>query len=390
MLLADCADLEGHAAYLERAIAESENEPALRAVALAARVMLFALIRVERIADAENWATEGLPDAWSARPQFERRVLNALAWTRVLQGLPITELEARFPNEPDGTSLYEVSIERAAGVRHAFRGEVNAARSSFNRLLALADERGESISGEVINLQLCELALRAGDVHAARQALDVWDEWGLSEGFAYARVRCLALLAAVTGDRDEAKQQADVALGMSGAGGWDRIEVRRALGLIALLDHSPEAALEHFGSVWEHIQREGVEDPGAFPVAADLVQALMELDRTGEALEVTERLRTLSEAPRSSSLAHATRRGRPTRSRRPRRHTAGSACASIKPGRSCCSAAFGGATRSGAPRATRSSRRRRCSTRAAAPDGPTWPALSSTVSAPGALRVPAS
>jgi DNA-binding CsgD family transcriptional regulator len=46
--------------------------------------------------------------------------------------------------------------------------------------------------------------------------------------------------------------------------------------------------------VWEHTFREGVDDPGAFPVAPELVEALTELGSSDEALAVTARLRDLA------------------------------------------------------------------------------------------------
>jgi DNA-binding CsgD family transcriptional regulator len=43
------------------------------------------------------------------------------------------------------------------------------------------------------------------------------------------------------------------------------------------------------------MQREGVDEPGAFPVAPDLVEALVELGRLDEALAVNDRLGALAE-----------------------------------------------------------------------------------------------
>src|SRR5205823_725293 len=48
------------------------------------------------------------------------------------------------------------------------------------------------------------------------------------------------------------------------------------------------------GRVWEHTLREGVADPGAFPVAPDLAEALVWLGRTTEADAVAGRLRELA------------------------------------------------------------------------------------------------
>ena len=47
--------------------------------------------------------------------------------------------------------------------------------------------------------------------------------------------------------------------------------------------------------VWDHTRREGVDDPGAFPVAPDLVEALVWLERTAEASTIASRLRDLAE-----------------------------------------------------------------------------------------------
>jgi DNA-binding CsgD family transcriptional regulator len=47
--------------------------------------------------------------------------------------------------------------------------------------------------------------------------------------------------------------------------------------------------------VWEHTRREAVDEPGVFPVAPELVEALVELGGLEEAAAVTARLRELSE-----------------------------------------------------------------------------------------------
>jgi DNA-binding CsgD family transcriptional regulator len=77
---------------------------------------------------------------------------------------------------------------------------------------------------------------------------------------------------------------------------WDWLEAKRALGLVALLVKDASGAVGHLGAVWDHTEREGVADPGAFPVAPDLVEALVaagELDRAGT---VTTRLTELGRA----------------------------------------------------------------------------------------------
>jgi hypothetical protein len=72
------------------------------------------------------------------------------------------------------------------------------------------------------------------------------------------------------------------------------LEAHRILGLAKLIAHEPGPAVEHLRAVWEHAERVGVEVPGVFPVAPDLVEALVELGELAEAQRVTRRLRKLS------------------------------------------------------------------------------------------------
>ena len=73
------------------------------------------------------------------------------------------------------------------------------------------------------------------------------------------------------------------------------LESLRALGIAALLAHEPAKAAERLRAVWDHTLREGVDEPGAFPVAPELVEALAELGELDEAQAVTDRLRELAE-----------------------------------------------------------------------------------------------
>jgi DNA-binding CsgD family transcriptional regulator len=75
---------------------------------------------------------------------------------------------------------------------------------------------------------------------------------------------------------------------------WDELEARRARGIVALRAGAPQRALEDLRAVWEHTQREGVLEPGVFPVAPDLVEGLVEVDAIAEARAVTDRLARLA------------------------------------------------------------------------------------------------
>ena len=76
---------------------------------------------------------------------------------------------------------------------------------------------------------------------------------------------------------------------------WDWLEGLRARGIAGLLMGEPARAAESLSAVWEHTTREGVDEPGVFPVAPDLVEALLELGEAEKALAVTSRLHLLAE-----------------------------------------------------------------------------------------------
>jgi DNA-binding CsgD family transcriptional regulator len=298
LLLGEGADTAGHEGHLEQALANSGNDPALRATALATKSLLLELVRVERIGEAEALAAEAHRLAQTAGTEVARHARQALAWARILRGYPVAELTERVPGVTGTSSLYEISIDRPAAVQLAFGGRIAEARALLWRLLAQADERGEAIFSTVLTLHLCELELRAGELREAARLLDEWAESGI-EGLESGHARCSSLLAALRGNPEEIDRWAAVAVPPTPSGDiwdrWDELEVLRARGIAALFAQEPERAADALGGVWEHTQREGVADPGAFPVAGDLAEALVWLGRIAEADVVTGRLRDLGE-----------------------------------------------------------------------------------------------
>jgi DNA-binding CsgD family transcriptional regulator len=290
------SEFEGH---LDRAYRESESDPQLRASILATKSAGVAVGLVERISDAEAWALDAvslgraLPDG-----SVDPAALEALAWTRILTGRGVDDLDEPSSGLPDASVEVFHSVARVAGIQHAFRGEVDEARDVLARLLALADERGEGWSYYALRLQLCELELRAGRWQSAEELLEEWEpspDEGIQSASSYAR--CRALLEAGRGFSDRADRLAAEAITLTEKLGirWDRLEGLRARGIAASLAHEPARALESLRSVWDHMAREGVEEPGAFPVAPELVEALVELGELGEARAVTDRLQELSQ-----------------------------------------------------------------------------------------------
>ena len=290
------AELEGH---LESALAECGSDPGLRALVLATKANHAAASAVSRIRDAEAWATEALRDSPHAGPEVEQKALLALAWARSLRGRPIDDLCERFRGAADADSQLASTPMRVAGQRHVWRGEVSEARATFTRFLALADERGELLSYALQRLHLCELELRTGEWDAAARLLDEWGESSEGELLIWPMYeRCRALLAAGRGLPGEAERWAGEAIARAEAtgGGWDLFEALRARGSAALLARVPEHALDSLDYVWRHARSEGVDEPGVFPVAPDLVDALLELGEHRQARAVTDRLQRLAEA----------------------------------------------------------------------------------------------
>jgi DNA-binding CsgD family transcriptional regulator len=183
-------------------------------------------------------------------------------------------------------------MHHPAAVRLAFRGQIDDARSALEMLRTMADGRGEVKSHHALTLHLCELDLRAGDTRAARRRLDHWEHVLGDPNGSELEARLESLLAALRGVPDETERWA---ARVGGEVGWNALEAGRARGIAALCAGDPSRAQECLRGVWDHTQREGVHDPGAFPIAPDLVEALIELDQRHEAIAVADRLAELSE-----------------------------------------------------------------------------------------------
>ncbi len=288
--------LDDYRRHLGYALAEAKADPALHARIVAK--MSSALISVERIADAEARTLAVLPAAEDAGPEVERDVLFALAWARALLGRPLDDVCERWANASAAPGHLAESPKRVAGQRCVWRGEIEEAKALFDWLLGLSDERGELAAYVWARLHLCELALRVGDWQTAQRLLDEWAETSERELFVEPYYqRCRALLAAGRGLPEEAMTWSAETIDRAQAidHQWDWLEGLRARGVAALLIHEPLRAAESLNTAWEHTTREGVDEPGVFPVAPDLVEALVELGELDAARTVTARLRALSE-----------------------------------------------------------------------------------------------
>lgn len=297
LLLADAAGAASTQEYqraLDRALEESEGDPALRSMVFARRANSAAAERVAHLRDAEAWALEALVHARHAGPDIEQLALYALAWARSFRGLPIDDLRERVADRVD---VLRRSLERVAADQFAWRGQLDEARAIVRRLMSVAEKRGESRSYFALLSQLCEIELRAGELDVVSELLDEWEQSSSDRFVGPVYERCRLLVAVYRGVPTEIERWAPEVIARSETlrSGWDLLEGLRARGIADLFAHDLERAVVSLRRVWDYTVQEGIEDPGAFPVALDLVEALVELGELDEAHAITSRLRELAD-----------------------------------------------------------------------------------------------
>ncbi len=282
--------------YLDLALGEcGGGDRNLKARVLAKKAGNAAAAGVSQLGQAEAWAREALTLATDQSGQ--RYALYSLAWPLALRGRPLDDLVARSGATTDASAYLSASPERVVAKRLFWRGELASARQLLRSLQALADDRGDLTSYAMVRMHMVEVELRAGDLAAAALLLDEWGESSDYETqFRPQYPRCRALLEVQRGAGEEAQRWADETIRLAQAAGsmWDELEARRARGTNGLLGLLPDRAVMDLWAVWGHCEREGVLDPGAFPVAPDLVEALCELGRFEGAGQVARRLGELA------------------------------------------------------------------------------------------------
>jgi DNA-binding NarL/FixJ family response regulator len=264
-------------ALLQRALDEAGDDHALRLRVLCHLAENEAVIEVRNVAVADARAAEAVEASATGTGGDQRLALYTRVWTSALRGRPLDDLLERYEALASGSTYLARTPGRVAGQQHVWRGEPGPARARFEAYRALAAERGEPNPYALARLHLCELELRVGRWDAAEELLEEWAasidstllHWPMYE-------RCRSLLAVGRGDAAGAREWAGRAVAQAEETGvrWDWLEATRALGVAALLDHRPDEAVRHLRTVWTHTRDEGVLDPGTFPVAPDLVEAL--------------------------------------------------------------------------------------------------------------------
>lgn len=291
---------ESDPGHLDKALALAGDDPEVHCLVYSGRAVRTAIGSLEGLDEAQHWAEKAAATVVETSEEAREKAAAALAWTRTMRGLPIDDITIPASNESTGVDGYHAP-GRAIGVRFAFRGELKKARSVFDAMAAEAEERGELMAAGALYVQRCEVELRAGHLHDIPAILENLDDSlrGLNPDIGSFIARLRALRAAIMGDRAAAIRWTDSMLeGAPGttlrAPGWNRLEAERALGLAALYERDLDGATGHLQEVWRYTRRERIDDPGAFPVAGDLVEALVELGRLDEARDVVGELQRLS------------------------------------------------------------------------------------------------
>jgi len=283
-------------ALLQQALDEAGDDHDLRLRVLCHLAENEAVIAVRHVALADARAAQAVEASATGTGGDQRLALFTRVWTSALRGRPLDDLLERYEALASRSTYLARTPGRVAGQQHVWRGEPGPARERFEAFRVLAAERGEPNAYALARLHLCELELRVGGWDAAEELLDEWAastdssllHWPMYE-------RCRSLLAAGRGDAAAARDWAQRAVAQADETGvrWDWLEATRATGVADLLDHRPDEAAGRLRAVWSHTREEGVLDPGAFPAAPDLVEALADVgdpDALAEAREVVDAL----------------------------------------------------------------------------------------------------
>ncbi len=294
LLLAQVAESQDEFVHhVETALREGHDFDEIRAAALATQSLDAALSFVERLDEADEKAREALRLAGNA--PVRAFAVHANAWVRLMRGQRLSDLR---PLLQGVDVLGEHSLERTEGIQLAFRGLVDEARAVFRRLVDRAELDGNENARSYYLHHLCEVELRAGDRVAVERLLDDREstEDSVRGGYRGEVARLRTVAAALEGNRTLADTWATRTLAVSIGQRWDLFETRRAQGIAALAADDPARAVEHLLVPWRHTVQEGIDEPGAFPVAGDLVEAALASGDLRLAKDVMARLADLSAA----------------------------------------------------------------------------------------------
>ena len=287
----------------------------------------------------------------------ERLALYALAWARAHARAARSTTCASASRAVAGraSSYSPLSPERVAGQRLVWRGERRGRAGAPDAAAGARRRARRADSYALLRLHLCELELRVGDWDAAARLLDEWAESDAGAAdpadvpalprAAGRRARAARGGRALGGGGDRARRGDRHPLGLARGAARARASPRCSRA-------SPRGPPSSLRAVWEHTEREGVDEPGVFPGRARARRGARRARRArrgarGRPTRLRDARRAAASTrggsrPRGAAdalvrLAAGLRRGGGARrSRRRPPSTAGSGCASTARGRCSC------------------------------------------------------
>ena len=244
---------------VERALAECGDDRAVRSAALDARSVIAAGIRVSGVEAASAWADEAM--ALSDRDDREWRLLSDAAnWCLVHSGRP--------PQPPEGPPQWK---------RLIWRGEMTEVERLVRQAIAAAEEGGRYQEALDLTISLSDVLVRSGRIGEARELAAAQEDLDLTARESPDVELLRAEIEVRYGDPDAARSWAGLARDRAEALGhvWIRLEADRALAMAELQSGEPDRAAARLRAVFDHVVSSGVREPGMFPVAPELVEALV-------------------------------------------------------------------------------------------------------------------
>lgn len=269
-----------------------------RADALQELAFAQAVGEVRDLPTALAWARTAVELA-AADDIQSARCLTALGWLLTLVGSTdaVTVIDDVDAAAAASLPLHD-HPDRLRAVRAIWRGETFEAARVLDQMWSRSATRDEEWGVAITALHLAEHAGRIGDhdelvVAYDRMAGTSGSKTGLIDPVLH---RMQAQLAALRGDADVAAwHAAQVIAAEPPANPWQMLDARRILGSARLLAADPVGAVGELEAVSEALDAAGLEEPGAFPLAGDLVESLVGCGRVDDARAVLQRLAVTSE-----------------------------------------------------------------------------------------------
>jgi len=172
-------------------------------------------------------------------------------------------------------------------------GALDASWQELETMLRRASELGDESSAPYLLTCLSRVECERGDLRTAlettRRAEDAAEQAGQRAILAYS-VANESMIESRRGDEQRAREVATRALDLVGETGdrMAQLVATWALGHLELARGTPDAAVAHLDPIVAFARREAIAEPGAVPFVVDFVEALVELGRTGDAVEALD------------------------------------------------------------------------------------------------------